>query len=199
MPRLQQRLEVRQDGGPAVRGALALALPEVGVRDGQPHDVVVGLDVERDGRRLPGEREPTRAVALQHLAAAVGDARAVGADVVDRLEAIRTVREFDEVYTAPHFGFLNATDYYHRASAMRVVDRIRVPALIITAEDDPFVPVEPFRHPSVARNPHIQVVITRHGGHCAFVAGDGAGHDGYWAETRIVDFARTVSAPAAPR
>ena len=38
------------------------------------------------------------------------------------------------------FGFDGATDYYHRASAMRVIDRIRVPALIITAEDDPFVP-----------------------------------------------------------
>ena len=44
----------------------------------------------------------------------------------------RTVREFDEVYTAPHFGFPSAEDYYHRASAMRVIDRIRVPALIIT-------------------------------------------------------------------
>ena len=63
-----------------------------------------------------------------------------GRFAIDRLDAIRTVRQFDEVYTAPHFGFRDATDYYHRASAMRVIDRIRVPALIITAEDDPFVP-----------------------------------------------------------
>ena len=52
--------------------------------------------------------------------------------------------QFDEAYTAPHHGFRDATDYYHRASALRVIDRIRVPALIITAEDDPFVPHEPF-------------------------------------------------------
>ena len=65
-----------------------------------------------------------------------------------------------------------------------------MPALIITAEDDPFVPVEPFRHPSVARNPHIQVVITRHGGHCAFVSAVNGAHDGYWAEWRAVDFIR---------
>ena len=50
------------------------------------------------------------------------------------------MRQFDEAYTAPHHGFRDATDYYHRASALRVVDRIRVPALILTAEDDPFVP-----------------------------------------------------------
>jgi predicted alpha/beta-fold hydrolase len=53
------------------------------------------------------------------------------------LSRIWTVRQFDEAYTAPHHGFRDATDYYHRASAMRVVDRIRVPALILTAEDDP--------------------------------------------------------------
>ena len=63
-----------------------------------------------------------------------------GAFDLTRLTRVRTVREFDEAYTAPHFGFRNAEDYYHRASAMRVIDRIRVPALIITAEDDPFVP-----------------------------------------------------------
>src|SRR5438445_3930623 len=44
-----------------------------------------------------------------------------------RLNAVRTVREFDETFTAPYFGFRNAEDYYHRASAMRVVDRIAVP------------------------------------------------------------------------
>ena len=98
------------------------------------------------------------------------DACFPGRFAIDRLDAIRTVREFDEVYTAPHFGFANASDYYHRASAMRVIDRIRVPALIITAEDDPFVPSPPFREPAVTSNPNIRVVITRHGGHCGFLA-----------------------------
>src|SRR5262249_6953968 len=61
---------------------------------------------------------------------------------LSKLNRIKTVREFDEAYTAPYFGFDGAEDYYHRASAMRVVERIRVPALIITAEDDPFVPAQ---------------------------------------------------------
>ncbi len=66
---------------------------------------------------------------------------------------IWTIREFDERYTAPHHGFAGASDYYYRASAMRVIDRIAIPALILTAADDPFVPPEPFRDPKVAGNP----------------------------------------------
>jgi predicted alpha/beta-fold hydrolase len=107
------------------------------------------------------------------------------------LEALRrvwTVRSFDEAYTAPHHGFADASDYYHRASAIRVIDRIRVPALIITAEDDPFVPVEPFLDPALRGNPHVAVVVTRHGGHCAYVEHATDGYDGYWAEREVVRF-----------
>jgi uncharacterized protein len=120
------------------------------------------------------------------------------------LNGVKTVRQFDEAFTAPHHGFRGATDYYERASAMRVIDRIRVPALIITAEDDPFVPVGPFRDPRVTSNPNLRVVITRQGGHCAYVERAAPGYDGYWAEREIVRFATSqVSAglhapPAAP-
>lgn len=105
------------------------------------------------------------------------------------LAAVRSVRQFDDLFTAPHHGFRDAADYYHRASAMRVIDRIRVPALIITAEDDPFVPSAPFRDPAVTGNPNLTVVITPSGGHCAYVEKPGPGYDGYWAEREIVRFA----------
>jgi len=109
---------------------------------------------------------------------------------VERLPGVRTVRQFDECFTAPHFGFHDADDYYHRASALRVVDRIRVPALIITAEDDPFVPVAPFRDPALTSNPCVTLVVTKHGGHCGFLADPhGRDDDGYWAEREIVRFA----------
>jgi predicted alpha/beta-fold hydrolase len=107
---------------------------------------------------------------------------------LSRLDRIRTVREFDEVYTAPHFGFAGAEDYYHRASAMRVADRIAIPALIITARDDPFVPFEPFLDPRVVGNPHITLFVCRHGGHCGLVGPRAPGDDGYWAERQIVEF-----------
>jgi hypothetical protein len=111
-----------------------------------------------------------------------------------RLGEIRTVRQFDAAYTAPFFGFRSAEDYYHRAAALRVIDRIEIPALVITAADDPFVPADAFRHPSLAANPHLTVVITEHGGHCGFLAeSNGDEDDGYWAEQQIVNFARDTS------
>ena len=112
-----------------------------------------------------------------------------GRFAMDPLAGVWTVRQFDEAYTAPFFGFADATDYYHRASALRVVDKISVPALIITAQDDPFVPIDPFRDPALAANPNITLIVTEHGGHCAFVGPASATSDGYWAEERIVEFA----------
>ena len=112
---------------------------------------------------------------------------------LSRLAGVRTVRAFDDRYTAPCFDFNGAADYYYRASALRVVDRIRVPALIIASEDDPFVPIEPFHDPAVTGNPSITVMISRHGGHCAFVSDAADGSDGYWAEDRIIEFARGVT------
>jgi predicted alpha/beta-fold hydrolase len=118
------------------------------------------------------------------------DSIAPGRFPIHRLAEVRSVRGFDEVFTAPHFGFRDAEDYYYRASAMRVIDRIRIPALIITAEDDPFVPIEPFRAAAITANRSITLVVTRHGGHCGFVEARSSDSDGYWAERRIVDFAR---------
>jgi len=100
-----------------------------------------------------------------------------------------SVRAFDDRYTAPHHGFASADDYYDKAASMRVVDRITVPALVMTAEDDPFIALPPFRDPKVTRNRSITLIITRHGGHCGFVEAARDGYDGYWAERELVEFA----------
>jgi uncharacterized protein len=114
------------------------------------------------------------------------------------LQGLRTVREFDDAYTAPMSGFENAADYYRRASALRLVDRVAMPTLVITAADDPFVPVDQFRDPAVTRNAHVKVIITRHGGHCGFIeAKERRGGDGYWAERTIVSFVETHASPTA--
>ena len=109
------------------------------------------------------------------------------------LATVRSIRQFDEAYTAPHHGFAGASDYYHRASALRLIDRISVPTLILTAANDPFVPPEPFRHPAVTGNPHVTTVVSDDGGHCAFVERLDGEYDGYWAEREVVRF---VSAQA---
>jgi hypothetical protein len=120
-----------------------------------------------------------------------------GAFDLSQLGRVRTVRDFDEAYTAPHFGFHDAEDYYHRASAMRVVNRIQIPALVITSEDDPFVPPGPFRDPQVTNNPHITLHLCAHGGHCGFVGPRRGDDDGYWAEGAIVDFVERHAASRA--
>jgi len=106
------------------------------------------------------------------------------------LPKIRTIREFDDAYTAPFHGFKGAADYYHRASALRVADRIAIPTLIISAADDPFVPPTPFRSPEVAGNAHITVELTARGGHCGFVEAREGAYDGYWAEREIIEFVK---------
>ena len=118
---------------------------------------------------------------------------------LDRLRQVWTVRQFDEAYTAPHHGFRDAADYYHRASAIRVIDRIRVPTLILTAENDPFVPVEPFHRDVVRANPCITLVIAADGGHCAFIEAADAEYDGYWAEREVVRFANAHEASVSVR
>ena len=60
------------------------------------------------------------------------------------MDHVRTLREFDDVITATYCGFRDASDYYARSSALRVIGEIQVPAFILTAQDDPFVPFASF-------------------------------------------------------
>jgi predicted alpha/beta-fold hydrolase len=112
-----------------------------------------------------------------------------GVYTLDALRSVWSIRRFDDVYTAPYHGFRDSADYYYKASALRVIDRIRVPTLILAAEDDPFVPPVPFRAAAITQNSHITVVITAHGGHCGYVEHADDGYDGYWAEREVIRFA----------
>jgi predicted alpha/beta-fold hydrolase len=105
---------------------------------------------------------------------------------------IRTVREFDDVITARYCGFADASDYYARSSASRVVSGIRVPTLIIAARDDPFVPFGPFQNPAILGNRWIALMAPEHGGHCAFISQED-GPERFWAEARIVEFCKSKS------
>ena len=105
----------------------------------------------------------------------------------DGLGRIRSVREFDDAITAPSFGYRDAQEYYEAASARKVVGNVRVPLLMITAQDDPFVPYESFLAALVSENPAIDFVSPQHGGHCGFISSQ-SGAKRFWAEQRIVDF-----------
>jgi predicted alpha/beta-fold hydrolase len=111
---------------------------------------------------------------------------------LDGMGRVRSVREFDDVITARFCGFRDADDYYARSSAQRVLAAIRIPTLILTAQDDPMVPYAPFLDPSLQSNPNITVIAPSRGGHCAFLARD-SGEERFWAEARIAEFCEELS------
>jgi uncharacterized protein len=96
-----------------------------------------------------------------------------------------TLRQFDELHTAPRWGFADALDYYRRASALPWVPRIAVPACMMTARDDPFIAVEPFE--ALPRRQGFEIHIADRGGHLGFLGPDGAGGI-RWAERRVVEW-----------
>lgn len=112
---------------------------------------------------------------------------------LDGIGPVRSIREFDEAITAPAFGFHGASDYYYRSSALRVIAQIRVPALVVTAQDDTMVPFRSFSDPALISNPAITLVAPEHGGHCGFISNSG-GPERFWVEPRIVEFCRQHSA-----
>src|SRR5208282_4640257 len=100
---------------------------------------------------------------------------------------VRSVRQFDDKITAPQFGYKDAQDYYDAVGAKKLVAQIRVPMLMITAQDDPFVPYELFVRATPARNPAIHFLTPEHGGHCGFISNK-SGVARFWAEHTIVQF-----------
>jgi uncharacterized protein len=114
---------------------------------------------------------------------------------VSRLRGVSTLRLFDDRVTAHYCGFAGAADYYARAAAANVVDRIAVPALILHAANDPFIRVQEETRRRIAGNPNIAYVETQDGGHCAFIGRrNGApDDDGRWAEREVVEFVGQVS------
>ena len=111
-----------------------------------------------------------------------------GAYDTRRLRRVRTIRQFDDSYTAPHGGYRDAADYYARTSSRAVLGRIRVPTLIIHSADDPLIPAEPFLDSAIADNPDVLLVLTERGGHVGFLSDRAEGEDRHWAENRLVEF-----------
>ena len=92
-----------------------------------------------------------------------------------RLVAVRDLRAFDDAYTAPVHGFVDALDYWCRASAKPVLRGVAVPLLLINARNDPFVPARSLPDLSEV-SASVQLWQPRHGGHVGFAEGPGRGH-----------------------
>lgn len=107
---------------------------------------------------------------------------------LEGLEAARTLRDFDDAITAPVHGFENAEDYYRRCSSERFLPGIRVPTLLLQAEDDPFLPDGCLPLRAVTENPWLYPAFTARGGHLGFVEGDHPGRVSFWAERQASRF-----------
>jgi len=91
------------------------------------------------------------------------------------LIAARDLYEFDNLFTAPLHGFAGTEDYWARASAKPHLHTIRIPALVVNARNDPFVPAASL--PSVAEvGSHVTLWQPEHGGHVGFASGTWPGH-----------------------
>ena len=100
----------------------------------------------------------------------------------DRLDGVRSVWEFDNLFTGPSFGFSGAEHYYSTQSSNQFLDRIRVPALVIQAQDDPMIPFAVFSHPAFHSNSNLTLAATRHGGHLGFLS---AGRPRFWLDGAV--------------
>ena len=86
------------------------------------------------------------------------------------LKEVRNIWEFDDRFTAPLFGFGTAANYYATQSATNFLDAIRVPTLVIAAQDDPLVPFEIYGHAAFRTNEALTLVAPEHGGHLGFLS-----------------------------
>jgi len=102
---------------------------------------------------------------------------------------IHSMRDFDQEIVARYGGFADADDYYYSVASSKYAGALRVPTLIVHSADDPFIRMLPETREALIGNPHVTLIETEHGGHCAFLApSTAAGDDGRWAEATLLGF-----------
>lgn len=95
-------------------------------------------------------------------------------DYIPNLSPLATLREFDDQFTAPVCGFKNALDYYEQCSTHKYLDRITVPTVIMTAEDDPMIDPNDFKQAKI--NSNVYIHIEKYGGHLGYLCSDLKSH-----------------------
>jgi predicted alpha/beta-fold hydrolase len=167
------------DGVPAaVRGAVAVSVP---------------FDLARGCRHLSrGFSRVYERFFLRSLVAKTRQKLARYPDLCDAaaLDRVRTLWEFDDAVTAPVHGFRDALDYYTQSSSIHYLAHIRVPTLLLSAVDDPFLPREVLEdvRTIAGDNPALELEFVRRGGHAGFISGRVPWRPLYYAEWRVADF-----------
>jgi predicted alpha/beta-fold hydrolase len=155
--------------------------------------VSVPFDLARSARRI--DRGFSRVYQAHFLRTLREKARAKQRRFPDALESrdidgARTLWAFDDVVTARVHGFRDAADYYARSSSIGFLARIRLPTLLLSAVNDPFLPPAVLDEVAViARdNPSLSLEFPSAGGHVGFVTGPAPWRASYYAESRVASF-----------
>lgn len=107
-----------------------------------------------------------------------------------RIDKIKDLREFDEAYTAPISGFKNRADYYAICSAKDHLKQIKIPTVLITAKDDPFVNVEDYLNAELSASTILH--IEEHGGHMGYLSARGLGFE-RWLDRALRNYLELAS------
>ncbi|TXE14960.1 alpha/beta fold hydrolase [Seonamhaeicola algicola] len=99
---------------------------------------------------------------------------------------IKTLKDFDDVYTAKAHGFINAEDYYAKSSSLQFIPNIKVPTLIINALNDSFLSAECYPVKEAKTSEFIFLEMPNHGGHVAFIDKKNV----YYNERRALEFVK---------
>jgi predicted alpha/beta-fold hydrolase len=126
---------------------------------------------------------------------------ATGRYTGEQFRDAQSIYSIDDLITAPSFGFGTANHYYETQSSGQYLDRIRIPALLVQAKDDTFIPFAIFDHPAFRNNSNLTLLATEYGGHLGFLQRHGRRFwldeiVTAWIETRLKTTSPTVQQPA---
>jgi hypothetical protein len=102
----------------------------------------------------------------------------------DEINSIKTLKDFDDVYTSKAHGFSDALDYYEKSSSLQFLPNIKVPSLIINALDDSFLSPECFPVKEAKQNDNLFLEMPKYGGHVGFFDKNNV----YYNERRALEF-----------
>jgi len=105
---------------------------------------------------------------------------------LDGFHHIKTFHDFDNRYTAPIHGFKSALDYYQKSSSKAYLSQIKIPTLLLNAQDDPFLSPQCFPFEETKDLEHFSLEAPPWGGHVGFVSFNEKGE--YWSEQRTLNF-----------
>jgi uncharacterized protein len=116
----------------------------------------------------------------------------IGNEVFKELKKFKYLDEFSDNYIAPLHGFKDAKEYYDSCSAMHVVDKIRIPTLILNAQNDPVLSESCAMKDIAKQSDYVFSEVPLYGGHCGFYEPNIDGT--YWVDRRVVEFVSMTSA-----